>query len=151
MRVERKGNSPLWAQALFQVLFYLLSCWKESQHFGKTIEQCPTYLIFGNLGPLEHSYVPRNERKRDQRSTAVILNLALGCLWTSSILCSDKLHSGVFFRRWSSQPLLDCRRDLGPLKNVKINHWAKYSYHRASVYSPSRTPASISSYSCHIL
>lgn len=34
--------------------------------------------FFGNLRLLEHSCVPRNEWRKDQRSMAVILNLALG-------------------------------------------------------------------------
>ena len=86
-------------------VFYLVE--RKVNILAKTIQQCPTYLIFDGLGPLEHNYVPRNEWKRDRRATAVILNLALGVVsGPPAFLCSHKLLSGVFFRRRSSQALL---------------------------------------------
>lgn len=102
---------------------------------AKTIQQCPTYLIFGILGLLEHNCMPRNKWKKVQRFVAVILNLALRGLWTASILYSDKLYSGVFFRR-GVHSLYDCGRDLAHPQKCR-NHWAKYSCPKAPVLSHS--------------
>lgn len=77
----------------------------------------------------------RNKWKKVQRFVAVVLNLALRGLWTASILYSDKLYSGVFFRR-GVHSLYDCGRDLAHPQKCR-NHWAKYSCPKAPVLSHS--------------
>ena len=112
-------------------VFYLVE--RKVNILAKTIQQCPTYLIFDGLGPLEHDCVPRNKWKRDQRYTAVILNLALGVVSGPPAFCVLINYSLLCFSGDGVHSLNQIVRGIwDPSRNVKINHQAKYSDHKTS-------------------